>query len=97
FYSRLLQLRLAEPALSTAAPCRILRSSAGQSVLVFLREAGGRNVLVLLNLSARVQEVQLQEDLPGPIWVDLFNGMERDGAEGPWLLAPWGYHVLLTH
>ncbi|RYY38250.1 MAG: 1,4-alpha-glucan branching protein [Chitinophagaceae bacterium] len=96
FYGSLLQLRRNSSALESCAPCRVLNNSADADVLVYLRESHGEPVLVLLNLTPRVQHCFISEQVPGEGNLrEVITGMERAGATEGWLLPPWGYQVFV--
>ncbi|RYY96942.1 MAG: DUF3459 domain-containing protein [Chitinophagaceae bacterium] len=93
FYRALLHLRAAHPALAADAECHILETSAGTSVLAFLRRAGEREVLVLLNLTARLQDVALLHQLEERSATDVFSGIRCNPGDAGWMLGPWGFAV----
>ncbi|GAA4323588.1 alpha-amylase family glycosyl hydrolase [Flaviaesturariibacter amylovorans] len=92
FYQLLLQLKSAHPALAADAGCTVLETNAGKGVLAFLRQAGNDEVLVLLNLTGRLQDLALAAPLTGA-WRELFNGARWSTAEPGQLLPPWGFAV----
>jgi alpha-amylase len=93
FYKTLLDLRRSNRSLDANASCRLLQTSAGKDALVFERSEGDELVLVLINLSARVQELTLNENREGRAR-DLFARAERELSDVPFHLSPWGYLVL---
>jgi alpha-amylase len=94
FYKTLLEFRAQRPALAADAACRILKTSAGPAVLAFLRSAGNDEVLVLVNLTAGVQEFVIHDELKVAGFGDLFSKAKRSNEDEHWHLSPWGYAVL---
>jgi glycosidase len=97
FYKTLLQLRKQHPALQTGevAKPEILVTSDNDHVLAFTRKNGGKELVVILNLSA--QEVNLQ--LPGATIQGKFTNMFTQqpvavNAGFSTQLKPWEYLVL---
>ena len=97
FYKTLLQLRKQHPALQTGemAKPEILTTSDNDRVLAFVRKNEGKELLVILNLSA--QEVSLQ--LPGATVQGKFTNVFTQqpvtvNATFSTQLKPWEYLVL---
>lgn len=81
-HRRLLALRRAEASLSVGDWQPI---GATAQTLAFLRSAGGRQLVVALNLSGELATVELPE-LDGPLLVCLSTGLDREGETvGRWL------------
>jgi glycosidase len=99
FYKTLLQLRKLHPALQTgdAAKPELLTTSDNDRVLAFTRKNGGKELVVILNLSA--QEVSLQ--LPGVAVQGKFTNVFTQqpvtvNATFSTQLKPWEYLVLTS-
>lgn len=94
FYERLLQLRSNSEALAYGAPCKRLTHTAGDKVLVYLREQGNDSVLVLLNLSPIAKHCSISDDLPAKLYTEVLTGMLCKELGQGFLLPPWGYLLL---
>jgi glycosidase len=96
FYHTLCQLRLAHPALQTGAPMRRVPTTKNESVYVLLREAAGRRVLALLNLTARDATADAFDPALAGTWKDAFTGESVTFTATPSLeLQAWAYRVLV--
>ncbi|MDP4149334.1 MAG: alpha-amylase family glycosyl hydrolase [Bacteroidota bacterium] len=93
FYSHLLNLRANNPALASNASFRKLSSGTNASVYSYLREGGGKRVLVILNLSASDANYLIPISLHG-IWHEVFTGTAMEIGTGKSMkLEPWAVRV----
>ncbi|MBC8082983.1 MAG: DUF3459 domain-containing protein [Hymenobacter sp.] len=96
FYSRLLQLRKAHPALRNGDPCSEfgrLPASLSPETYVFVRRKEAAVVLVALNLGSKPHELMLRE-LESGAYRELFTDQVlRLGATSKMLLPPHSYRV----
>ena len=94
FYQTLFHLKKNHPAMATDASLHLLSAEEGQPVLAFRREAGEKEVLVLLNFSGEVRTVHLGEKKQGA-YVDVFTKEPVDlSTTAEQVLQPWGFSVL---
>ena len=64
-----------------------------KAVYAYVREKGGKKVLVVLNLSAAEQSVSIKDkELFGNPY-NLFMGNKEAVSAKPWNIEPWGYVV----
>lgn len=97
FYRTLVQLKRSHPALHTGAAMRRLDTTQNDAVYAALREAGGRRVLALLNLTARDATADLYDPALAGRWRDAFTGETIEQPAAVTLsLATWGYRVLVS-
>ncbi|BET67472.1 alpha-amylase family glycosyl hydrolase [Opitutales bacterium ASA1] len=96
FYTTLCTLRREHPALATGASFTRLPTTNDAAIYAVLREAGGRKVLALLNLTARDREFTVAGAGLAGTWRDAFGGesVSLDDTHTT-LLRSWGY-LLLT-
>ncbi|MBE7173791.1 MAG: DUF3459 domain-containing protein [Williamsia sp.] len=94
FYKALLTLRKKTPALSTDASFRRVSAGDDKALYAYVREKEGHKVLVILNLSAKEQSVNIKDpSLEGkPYNVFLFL-KEPINPTHSFNLEPWGYVV----
>ncbi|MBX2921215.1 MAG: 1,4-alpha-glucan branching protein [Chitinophagaceae bacterium] len=94
FYSKLLQLHTANPALSVTAPVKILNIPSDGHILAYYRSSGNDLVLVILNLSPyparfRIQSLDVNEPCK-----ELFSGEVKQCSGDSWFELPqWGYKI----
>jgi alpha-amylase len=94
FYKQLLSLRKENPALAANASFSRLHSATDDAVYAFIREAGNRKVLVILNLSASAQQVSFTSPALSGKAKEWFTGKEETiGASLAADLPAWGYRV----
>jgi glycosidase len=92
FYKTLLQLRAKNPALAANASFKKLKTGNDNALYCYEREKDGNKVLVVLNLSNRMQQLIWKESNPSENnWVNVFSG-EKEQPVG-FSLGPWGYGV----
>ena len=95
FYKTLLNLRSAHPALHSDAEVTRLRTSDDGSVLAYLRKSGAREVLVLLNLSAKNNlRFELNSDAVKGNFKNVFSGAANDfTSEKNFEMQAWEFLV----
>lgn len=93
FYKTLLNLRKDNPALSANAT--FTRVSAGDSTAVYsyIRSSGTNRILVILNLSAREQNIVLLDNSLHGNAYNVFLRTTESLSSSPWKIKPWGYAV----
>jgi alpha-amylase len=95
FYKTLLEFRAGHPALSADAEVIPVETTSDGSILAFLRRSGEREVLVLLNLSDRIQKFDIRGKEVDGKYTDIFSGEEKDLSGEKFAgLRAWGYQVL---
>ncbi|MCU0389405.1 MAG: alpha-glucosidase C-terminal domain-containing protein, partial [Chitinophagaceae bacterium] len=69
--------------------------SAGDSTAVYayVREKGNYKVLVVLNLSAKEQNIKITDATLGGQPLNVFMGSKEDILNKDWKMEPWGYAV----
>jgi len=96
FYTTLLALRKNNPALASDAGFRKVNVGDDKALYAYVREKSGRKILVILNLSANEQTIQIADkSLQGnPYNVFAYTHEKLSGS--PWNIEPWGY-VIYTY
>ncbi|MBL7739409.1 MAG: DUF3459 domain-containing protein [Chitinophagaceae bacterium] len=93
FYKTLLELRKNNPALAANASFRKVNAGDDKALYAYVREAGGRKVFVVLNLSAKEQTVKVTDaSLHGEPY-NVFMGTKEPLKDAEWKIEPWGYVV----
>ena len=92
FYKTLLELRK-NPALAANASFNKINIGNDQAIYAYTREAAGKKILVILNLSKKEQPVKIANGslLGNPY--NLFMGTKEQVTSKEWKLEPWGYVV----
>jgi glycosidase len=97
FYQTMLNLHQTHPALIVGkgqTKPRFLTAKSDKNTLAYVREAGDRKVVVVLNLSAKEQIVTLKDPSIAGKYQNLFSGQSANlKANHQEKLAPWGYVV----
>jgi alpha-amylase len=93
FYSILLHLREKDPALASHASFRKIRVGDDRALYAYVREAGGKKVLVILNLSPKGQAVSIDDKSLFGHPLNVFSGDKEPLSAKPWTIEPWGYAV----
>ncbi len=95
FYKTLLNLHSTHPALHADAAVQRIKTSADGQVLAYVRKSGGRQVVVLLNLSKNDVRLNLvNNDITG-VFRYVFSGASADvSANKNFELKPWEYLIL---
>lgn len=93
FYKTLLDLRKRSAALATDAGFRKVNVGDEKALYAYVREKNGQRVLVILNLSSKVQQVSINDK---QLWgnpLNIFMGGTEKLDGKPWDIEPWGYAV----
>ncbi|ANE53613.1 hypothetical protein SY85_19345 [Flavisolibacter tropicus] len=93
FYKTLLDLRKRNAALSADASFRKLSVGDDKAVYAFIREKGGKKVLVILNFSNRPQPITIKEKVLLGNAYNVFKGTKESISNKAWNISPWGYAV----
>jgi glycosidase len=94
FYKTLLTLRKSSPALATDAAFKKVKLGDEKAVYAYLRKKEGHKVLVVLNLSARPQEMKITDPTMTAEVMDVFKGTKESLTSSKSIkLAAWGYAV----
>lgn len=94
FYKKLNELKHTHPALRAGeigGKLRFYTSSAGKDILIYSREAAGKEIMVMLNLSGKNVTYQSNDALNRDNYVDYFSGKKVDKL--PNTLKAWEYKV----
>jgi glycosidase len=91
FYKTLLELRQNNAALAANAAFKKLNIGNDKAIYAYTREANGKKVMVILNLSAQPQEIKISDNgLLGNVY-NLFAGANEMLTNKEWKMEPWGY------
>src|SRR5258708_21729276 len=91
FYKTLLELRKRNPALSPDASFVKVDAGNKDAIYAFIREKGGKKVLVILNLSNKEQSVAIRDkNLLGKAR-NVFTNKEETLTEQVSSMPAWGY------
>ena len=94
FYKTLLALRKSNPALATDASFRKIKAGDEKAVYAYLREKGKNKVLVILNLSAKQQSINIEDSSLAGEAMNVFMGTKETIKPGnSFKIEPWGYVV----
>ena len=94
FYKKLNELKHTHPALRAGeigGKLRFYTSSASKDILIYSREAAGKEIMVMLNLSGKNVTYQSNDALNRDNYVDYFTGKKVDKL--PNTLKAWEYRV----
>jgi glycosidase len=93
FYKTLLELRKNNPALASNASFKKVVAGNEKALYAYVREADGKKVLVILNLSPVAQTVKVTDaSLHGEPY-NVFMGVKEPLTDKEWQIEPWGYVV----
>lgn len=93
FYETLLELRKNNPALAANASFKKINVGDEKDLYAYVREAEGKKILVILNLSKKEQPVKITDaSLLGNPY-NIFMGTKEQLTNKEWKLEPWGYVV----
>ena len=93
FYKTLLDLRRNNPALASDASFRKVSVGDDKALYAYVREANGKKVFVILNLSASEQTIKVTDtSLQGEAY-NVFMGAKEPLKDTAWKIEPWGYVV----
>jgi glycosidase len=93
FYKTLLSLRKSSPALAADANFRKLSVGDDKAVYSFVREANGKKILVIANLSSKEQSIKINDSNLYGKPHNLFMGNNETVDSRQWKIEPWGYVV----
>lgn len=93
FYKTLLHLRESFPALAANASFKKINAGDPKSVYAFVREANEKKLLVVLNLSKKVQNIKIADNSLFGSPLNVFNGGHESISDKPSQMKPWGYAV----
>jgi glycosidase len=93
FYKKLLNLRTNNAALSANASFKKISVGDDKFVYAFVREKGKSKVLVILNLSANPQPIQIKDNTLLGKPYNIFMGDFEELKNTTWDMEPWGYQV----
>jgi glycosidase len=100
FYQSLLKLHQNHPALIVGKgqkPPRFISKAAEKDILVYVREQEGRQVLVVLNLSAKAKTINFNDAPTAGKFTNLFTNEEVNfKAAHSIQLEAWGYSVFVN-
>ena len=93
FYKTLLELRKNNAALASNASFRKVTVGDEKAVYAYVREADGKKVFVILNLSSSEQTIKVTDtSLHGEPY-NVFMGTKEPLKDTEWKIEPWGYVV----
>jgi len=92
-YTTLLKLRKENTALAADASFRKIKAGNEDAVYAYVREKGNSKVLVILNLSAQQQTIQINESSLQGKATNVFMLTEEILSGTKWNMEPWGYAV----
>ncbi|MBL7842064.1 MAG: DUF3459 domain-containing protein [Cyclobacteriaceae bacterium] len=93
FYKTLLDLRTKNPALAADASFNKVSVGDDKALYAFTREKDGKKIFVILNLSAKEQEIVVKDkSLHGNIY-NVFMYTKEPLSDQPWKIEPWGYVI----
>ncbi|MBS1655679.1 MAG: alpha-glucosidase C-terminal domain-containing protein [Bacteroidetes bacterium] len=96
FYKTLLDLRKNNAALAANASFKKVAVGNEKAVYAYVREADGKKVLVILNLSNAEQKIKITDpSLQGNPY-NVFMGTNEPVTDKEWKIEPWGY-VIYTY
>jgi alpha-amylase len=96
FYQTLLRFRKQHPSMKAASRSVItwrIATTELEHLFSFVRKAGTREVIVILNLSDHKFKYSINDTRLGGSYVDLFTGKEHSLSE-QFSIQPWGYLIL---
>ncbi len=94
FYKTLLQLRRQNPGLAADAPFKRIRAGNDSAIYAYARGTGMNRVVVVLNLSAREQEIQVTDSIMMGEPMNIFLRTKEKLTDGhKFGIEPWGYII----
>jgi len=93
FYKALLQLRKNFSPLAANASFRKVNAGNEKAVYAYVREANGKKLFVVLNLSGKVQTIKIPDSSLFGSPLNLFSGGHESVSDKPSQIKPWGYAV----
>jgi glycosidase len=93
FYKTLLDLRKNNAALASNASFKKIDLGDKAALYSYMREAGGKKVLVILNLSGKEQAVKVTDSTLFGKPYNVFMGTNETVDTKEWKIEPWGYVI----
>jgi alpha-amylase len=93
FYRTLLHLRKDFAPLASNASFKKISAGDDKAVYAFVREAGGKKLLVVLNLSPKLQSIKITDNSLHGSPFNIFSGGNESISDQPSQMKPWGYAV----
>jgi alpha-amylase len=93
FYKTLLELRKNNAALASNAAFKKVNAGNDKALYSYVREAGGKKVFVILNLSAKEQTIKVTDSTLYGKPYNVFMGSDEPLNDKQWKIQPWGYVV----
>jgi alpha-amylase len=93
FYKTLLNLRKNNIALSPDAAFKKVKAGDDKYVYAYTREKDGKKILIILNLSATPQSLQITDTSLHGSPLNVFMGSKEQLDGKLWQIEPWGYVV----
>ncbi len=93
FYKKLLALRKTNAALASDANFTKVSVGNDKALYAFTKEKAGKKVLVILNLSAKPQQVKITDASLLKETTNVFMGTKETLKTESWGMEPWGYAV----
>jgi len=97
FYKKLNELKHTHPALKAGAhggEVKFYRHSAEKNLLFFSRYKEGKELVAMVNLSGKTQQIYSNEVLPKGDFTDVISG-KKTTIKTPVILAPWEFRILV--
>jgi glycosidase len=80
-------------ALSVDASFRKVKVGDDKAIYAYVREKGGRKILVILNLSKSEQAISVTDKSLWGTAYNVFSGANDQLTNKEWKMGPWGYAV----
>lgn len=93
FYKTLLDLRTKNPALAADASFNKVSVGDNKALYAFTREKDGKKIFVILNLSAKEQEIVVTDKSLHRNIYNVFMYTKEPLSDKPWKIEPWGYVI----
>jgi len=93
FYKTLLELRKNDAALASTASFKKIVAGNDKALYAYVREANGKKVLVILNLSPKEQSIKITDAALHGSPYNVFMGNKEPLTDQEWKIEPWGYVV----
>jgi glycosidase len=95
FYKTLLSLRKNNLALAADASFKKLNLGNDKAIYSYVREAYGKKILVVLNLSSKEQNIKITDRTLYGNPYNVFMGTNEPISDRQWKIQPWGYVVYM--
>jgi alpha-amylase len=93
FYKTLQELRTKNSALASNASFKKIAVGDEKALYAYTREAGGKKVFVILNLSSKEQTIKVTDTSLYGEPFNVFMGTKETLKDTEWKIEPWGYVV----